>query len=105
MQKVFSSNQQVAHIWAQQSQSDMSFTGTKTIYSHGAIFPVKDAKKAFEHVLFCRENKEVWQANGQNIKLGNFHIDQIDTHGNVRASCHYVEFAEIERNAKLLGWV
>lgn len=37
------------------------------------------------------------------IRLGSFYVDRIDDAGNVRAGCHFVTWAEIERTACTLG--
>ena len=73
--------------------------------SHNAQFPINQGIVAFKHILDCVKNKTEWKTNGHTIKLGHFHIDKIDSKGNVTAGCHYVEYSEIERNAKLLGLI
>lgn len=73
--------------------------------TQGAEFPIEHGIKAFQFIADCVENRAEWKANGHAIKLGNFHIDRIETNGNVTAGCHYVEFSEIERNARLLDLI
>ncbi len=79
--------------------------GDRMKTTHGAQFPKDHAIKAFQFIVDCVENKAEWKTNGHTINLGHFHIDKIDSKGNVTAGCHYVEFAEIERNAKMLGLI
>lgn len=64
--------------------------------SQGAEFPISHAIKAFEFIRQRKEKAEPWETNGHSIHLGNFKIDKIDMHGNVKAGCHYVEWHEIE---------
>ncbi len=68
--------------------------------SKGATFPVSHAARGLE---FVRAHiGKGWKRNGHTFHLGNYAIDEIDLNGNVKAGCHYVEYAEIERIAPLL---
>lgn len=69
----------------------------------GATFPFSHAVLAYKKVIQCREKQETWHRNGSEIRVGNFHIDSIDEKGNVKAGCHFVDFAEINRFATLTG--
>lgn len=73
------------------------------ITSKGARFPLCDATRAFPLIKGCKESSTGWKRNGQKILLGSFQIDEIQPNGNVRAGCHYVEYAEIELTARTLG--
>lgn len=76
----------------------------------GARFPISHGKKAFAIVRRCKEQGNVWaktamtqeQIEKINIRLGHFSIDEIDALGNVKAGCHFVEWQEIERIARIL---
>lgn len=74
--------------------------------SKGASFPVDHAKRAFIFIRNWKENHtgENWsRATNRTIHLGHFVVDTIDTQGNVKAGCHYVEWDEIERIARELN--
>lgn len=70
----------------------------------GARFPVKHGAKAFEFIRKWKEKKVpgAWVKNGKTIHLGAFEIDMIDSDGSVKAGCHTVQWAEIERLARQL---
>lgn len=70
----------------------------------GAEVPEEHAKKAALLVKKCRENKTEYVKNGHSVRIGMFTIDNIDTEGNVTAGCHFIEWSEIERIAKLQRW-
>lgn len=71
--------------------------------SRGATVPLDHAIKAFRIMRAIRERGESWHRNGEEIRLGHFHIDSINGEGIVKAGCHTVEWAEIERVAALAG--
>tara|TARA_R110000851_G_scaffold282411_1_gene435938 strand:+ start:988 stop:1947 length:960 start_codon:yes stop_codon:yes gene_type:complete len=81
----------------------MRIDGDNIKTSQGASFPVDHGKKAFTFIKDCKDNQREFLTNGKTINLGHFRIDRIETNGNVKAGCHYVEYAEIERVAALLG--
>ncbi len=68
--------------------------------SRGAEFPMAHAKR----ILPAVRSGVPYAHNGHTIHAGAFRIDAIDGDGNVRAGCHYVMRAEIERFAATLGW-
>lgn len=70
--------------------------------SQRASFPIVHAVKAFEFIKACKDNEQEFNSNGKMIRLGDFMIDRIETNGNVKAGCHYVEYSEIERIAREL---
>lgn len=67
----------------------------------GAEFPLSHCSLLYKKIKECRENKTSWHRNGSELRAGVFHIDSIDTEGNVRAGCHNITFEEIERFATL----
>lgn len=71
--------------------------------SRGAEFPTTHGMRAFEFIAKCRDSKTQWHRNRQQIRLGNFAIDCIESNGDVKAGCHYVKWCEIESCAKQLG--
>jgi hypothetical protein len=88
--------------WERGDPVYMRIQGDKIQTSQGAEFPIPHGLKAFEFIKQCKEKEQEWETNGKSIHLGNFTIDKIEPSGNVKAGCHYVAYAEIERVAKLL---
>lgn len=84
----------------------LSRSGDEIETSKGARFPLDHAKRVFILVRYCHDNKKEWINDGTKqtgSTLGNFKADHIDAQGNVKAGCHYVEWDEIERLARILG--
>lgn len=69
--------------------------GDQVETSKGAKFPVEHAKKALKVIKACRSAKREFISNGKTIHLGHFKIDKIESNGNVKAGCHYVEWDQI----------
>jgi hypothetical protein len=67
--------------------------------SKGAIVPLAHAVRL---VPLIRSGTP-YEHNGHSIHVGQFRIDQIDAEGNVRAGCHFIKRAEMERLAAQLG--
>jgi hypothetical protein len=65
--------------------------------SKGAYFPTDQARKAIRFVKALVESGTAWKRNCGYFKLGNYQLDAVSTVGTVRAGCHIVKFAEIER--------
>ena len=70
--------------------------------TQNASFPIEHAKKAFAAIRHCKETASEWKRNGKSIHLGHFQIDTIESNGNVKAGCHYIEWDEIARIARQL---
>lgn len=70
--------------------------------SRGATVPLADAEKAFRFVMLKRATG--WRRNGEQFPIGEFHLDAVNEQG-VIAGCHRVAWDEIERFAKLQGWI
>ena len=83
----------------------LSKDSTRIQTSHGAEFPLEHGTRAWPIIRRCRERGEGWQPNGHSVHLGHFQVSRIDDGGNVRAGCHFVEYAEIERLARELGLI
>lgn len=73
--------------------------GEELVTSRGARVPVSHAKRVLGIVRAVREKGEGYQRNGHTIHLGHYAVDSIDVEGNIKAGCHRVEWAEIERIA------
>ena len=65
--------------------------------SKGAYFPTEQARQAIRFVKAVIKSGKAWQRNGEQFKLGNYQLDAVSTVGTVRAGCHVVKFAEIEK--------
>ena len=65
--------------------------------SKGAYFPTDQARQAIRFVKAVMKSGKAWQRNGERFELGNYQLDAVSTVGTVRAGCHIVKFAEIER--------
>jgi hypothetical protein len=73
--------------------------------TYGANFPLDDAKQALQFIIALRSSGKEFVKNGKRVKLGSFEIDSIDSVGNVKAACHFVEWQAIESLAKKLGLI
>ncbi len=77
----------------------MRIKGENIETSHGAMFPVTHAVKAWPLINKIKESGTAWEKNGHTIHLGEFQIDRIETDGTIKAGCHTVAWNEIERIA------
>lgn len=73
--------------------------------SQGARVPADDARRIFPFIIGCRNAGKPWHRNGQQIAVGSFQLDAIDTQGNTRAGCHLIMWPQIERIARELGLI
>lgn len=71
--------------------------------SQGARVPLDHAKKAFAMIAACKDKGREWERNGQQIHVGHFQVDRIESNGDIKAGCHRIEWAEIERIARQLN--
>ncbi len=71
--------------------------------SHGADVPLPHALRAFAFVRRVVATGEGWHANGHTIRVGHFRVDAISPDGTMRAGCHTIRLAEMERLATALG--
>lgn len=70
--------------------------------SRGVSFPISHAKRGLALVRAVRNSGETWHTNGHTCKLGYYQIDSITPDGTVKAGCHTVRWAEIERIAPVI---
>lgn len=70
--------------------------------SKGACVPLADAEKAFRFITRHRESG--WHRNGDTFQVGEFQLDAVNAQGIV-AGCHRIDWEEIERFAKVQGWI
>lgn len=77
--------------------------GEQVETSKGVTFPLTHALLALRKIRQCVATKTAWHRNGEEVRVGTFHIDEIDAKGNVRAGCHKVKYSEIERFAKSIN--
>lgn len=91
----------------------LRIVGDKVETSLGAEVPLADTRRVFE-VLYSRVKRgETWQRDTRYedgdsrqesySKLGIFRLDSIDADGNVKAGCHWITRAELERFGALLA--
>jgi hypothetical protein len=71
--------------------------------SWGADFPADHARKVWPAIRRLYASGSTYRRNGHAIHLGHFTIDGIAGDGTVRAGCHTVPRAEVERIAAELG--
>lgn len=76
--------------------------GDEVVTSRGAKFPVKHARIGLRLVQRVRETGEEWVTNGHTLHLGPYKVDRVSVEGDVKAGCHLVRWAEIERIAPML---
>lgn len=67
--------------------------------SMGAEVPFAHAVAVFLKAQQCRRTQTEWHSNGQQIRVGLFKLDSIDTEGNIKAGCHSIAWAEMSRLA------
>lgn len=70
--------------------------------SKGATVPLDEAQKAFRFCMVARARG--WHRNGDQFKVGDYHLDAVNEQG-VVAGCHRIAWDEIERFAKMQGWL
>jgi len=72
--------------------------------SQGADVPSKFLKPIWRQVKNCIKTKTNWKPNGHALNVGHFSIDSINKNGDLKAGCHNIKFAEVERMSKLMGF-
>lgn len=70
--------------------------------SKGALVPLSEAERAFRFAMIQRAKG--WRKNGDQFKVGDYQLDAVNEQG-VVAGCHRIGWPEIERFAKLQGWI
>ena len=69
----------------------------------GVRFPVSHAKRGLALVRASLGKGS--ETNGHTLHLGEYRVERIEPNGDVKAGCHYVTYAEIERIAPQLDAV
>lgn len=81
------------------SNPSVDYGDGELVTSKGARMPLDHARKALRLIRAVVARGEDWHRNGQTIRLGHYQIDSIAANGDVKAGCHFVTYAEIERIA------
>ena len=81
----------------------LSADGENVQTSRGVTFPADHARRALPILHRCVSRGRVWQQNGKTIHLGNYRLDRISANGDVKAGCHFIKYAEIQRLEVLLN--
>jgi hypothetical protein len=68
-----------------------------------AQVPIAKAKQVYRILARLRKKGQTYKRNGETISVGPFALDSMDENGTVEVGCHTIEWAEIERVAKLAG--
>lgn len=71
--------------------------------SRGAVVPLPDAVRLFKVVQRCRETHTGFTPNGEQIQVGHFNVNRIDSEGNAVVGCHHLQYEEMLRLATLLN--
>ena len=70
--------------------------------SHGASVSILAARKLFRMCLICKK-KGTHIFPETPVRIGSYHLNEIDPQGNVTVGCHKISFEEMERINGLLG--
>ena len=73
--------------------------------SQGARIPLDHAPRIWRFVKAVIARGEAYQRNGHTEHAGEFAIDRIEADGTMKAGCHVIPYAEIERMARTLGYI
>lgn len=75
--------------------------------SQGAHVPLADARRAITFIRLQRDHNSEWRDRGivprGYVPVGAFKVDHIAANGDIKAGCHFIRFAEIDKIGKLLG--
>lgn len=72
--------------------------------SKSVYIPLEDGQNAWKAIQLVIQRGKDWNKNGKSIPVGDYQLDKITKHGDVRAGCHYIEFDEIQELATKLNW-
>lgn len=68
--------------------------------------PLDEAKRIFDIVIKCKQDKREFVANGKRITIFKYYnLDYIRTNGDLKAGCHSIKWKESELLAKSQGWL
>lgn len=70
--------------------------------SRGATVPLDHARRALALVESVKARGERWVSNGHTVHLGHFTLEEVSPEGDIRAGCHFIRWAQIERIAPAL---
>jgi hypothetical protein len=85
--------------WGYDAATLVRRKGDRLETSRGAEVPFKHAVAAYLKAQQCRELGTTWHRNGEKVAVGVYQLDAIDAEGNIRAGCHTIGFAEMQRLA------
>src|SRR3990167_2731099 len=71
--------------------------------SQGARIPAAHAERIWNLILAVMARGEPYQHNGHSEHAGDFRIDRVEVDGTLKAGCHVILFAELQRMAKVLN--
>lgn len=83
--------------WSQYFPVELRVIADQVETSRGASFPVNDARRGLTLIEVVMASKQPWKRNGNNCRLGHYHIDLIEVTGTVHAGCHVVSWKAIQR--------
>jgi hypothetical protein len=69
--------------------------GDRVETSQGAYVPVADAIKAIRLIKIVRARGVEWIENGEQCPVGQFRVNKIFANGDIKAGCHYIQWAQI----------
>jgi len=78
-------------------------SGDQIETSQGARIPLDHAPRIWALVQACRSSGRAYEKNGHTEHAGSYAIDSVSAAGDLKAGCHTIAFAEIERLAVQLG--
>jgi hypothetical protein len=81
----------------------LRISGDNVQTSLGAHVPVADARRVISLIRAYQSGKCPPPRDGAQYDVGAFHIDTLYTNGDIKAGCHYIQFAEIDAIGRALG--
>jgi len=72
--------------------------------SKAASIPVNDARLLWDMVTTCRNEKQSFKPSEQ-LSVGHYSLTGIDSKGNIKVNCHYIEYDQLKRMAKILNYI
>jgi hypothetical protein len=81
----------------------LRISGDNVQTSLGAHVPVADARRVISFIRAYQSGKCPPPRDGAQYNVGAFHIDTLYTNGDIKAGCHYIQFAEIDAIGRALG--
>lgn len=79
-------------------------SGEEIETSRGARIPLDHAPRIWRLVSACVSTGREYVRNGHTEHAGNYAIDKVSADGTLRAGCHTIPYAELERMAAQLGY-